>query len=165
MRELMVPVFHNGERIYQSPSVKEIAAYCTQEKATLWDETKRLFYEPRYLEMCKKYMSRISNWGAENNKLEVNFENIRKNGIRAFDEKEVFRLCSKTIREEDYDEEDLNVTKREEFDKTQEYEVGKKQYDRQNKAPYMAPGIGIDLDDLNRELSQEIKKIYKDDGQ
>ena len=67
--------------------------------------------------------------------------------------------------EEDYDEEDLNVTKREEFDKTQEYEVGKKQYDRQNKAPYMASGIGIDLDDLNRELSQEIKKIYKDDGQ
>lgn len=59
----------------------------------------------------------------------------------------------------------MNVTKREEFDKTQEYEVGKKQYDRQNKAPYMAPGIGIDLDDLNRELSQEIKKIYKDDGQ
>ena len=67
--------------------------------------------------------------------------------------------------EEDYDEEDLKVTNREEFDKTQEYEIGKKQYDKQNQMPYMAPGIGIDLDDLNRELSQEIKKIYKDDGQ
>ena len=71
----------------------------------------------------------------------------------------------KKYQQDVFDEEDLNVTKREEFDKTQEYEVGKKQYDRQNKAPYMAPGIGIDLDDLNRELSQEIKKIYKDDGQ
>lgn len=64
-----------------------------------------------------------------------------------------------------FDEEDLNVTKHEDFDKTQEYEGGKKQYDKQKQMPYMAPGIGIDLDDLNRELSQEIKKIYKDDSQ
>lgn len=64
-----------------------------------------------------------------------------------------------------FDEEDMNVTKHEDFDKTQEYEVGKKQYDKQKQMPYMAPGIGIDLDDLNRELSQEIKKIYKDDSQ
>lgn len=44
MREILVPVFHNGECVYQSPSVKEIAEYCRQEKDTLWDETKRLFY-------------------------------------------------------------------------------------------------------------------------
>ena len=85
-------------------------------------ETKRLFYEPRYLEMCKKYMSRISNWGAENNKLEVNFENIRKNGIRAFDEKEVFRLCSKTIREEDYDEDEFMLYLSYELFKRQQYD-------------------------------------------
>lgn len=30
--------------MYQSPSVMEIAEYCKQEKKTLWDETKRLFY-------------------------------------------------------------------------------------------------------------------------
>ena len=55
MRELMVPVFRNGECIYQSPSVKEIAAYCTQEKATLWDETKRLFYPHRvYVDLSDK---------------------------------------------------------------------------------------------------------------
>ena len=29
---------------YHSPSVMEIAEYCRQEKDTLWDETKRLFY-------------------------------------------------------------------------------------------------------------------------
>ena len=44
MREILVPVFRNGECVYQSPSVKEIAEYCRQEKDTLWDETKRLFY-------------------------------------------------------------------------------------------------------------------------
>ena len=44
MREIMVPIFKNGECVYQSPSVREIADYCRQEKKTLWDETKRLFY-------------------------------------------------------------------------------------------------------------------------
>ncbi len=44
MREIMIPVFRKGECIYQSPSVSEIACYCRQEKDTLWDETKRLFY-------------------------------------------------------------------------------------------------------------------------
>ena len=44
MREILVPVFRTGECVYQSPSVKEIAQYCRQEKDTLWDETKRLFY-------------------------------------------------------------------------------------------------------------------------
>ena len=44
MRELLVPVFRKGECIYNSPSVMEIASYCREEKETLWDETKRLFY-------------------------------------------------------------------------------------------------------------------------
>lgn len=47
MREIMIPVFRKGECIYQSPSVAEIAKYCKQEKETLWDETKRLFYPHR----------------------------------------------------------------------------------------------------------------------
>lgn len=47
MREILVPVFINGECVYNSPSVMEIAAYCKQEKDTLWDETKRLFYPHR----------------------------------------------------------------------------------------------------------------------
>src|SRR5699024_5344882 len=44
MREILVPIFRNGECVYQSPSVMEIAEYCRQEKKTLWEETKRLFY-------------------------------------------------------------------------------------------------------------------------
>ena len=43
MREILVPVFINGECVYNSPSVMEIAQFCKEEKETLWDETKRLF--------------------------------------------------------------------------------------------------------------------------
>lgn len=55
MREIMVPVFRKGECIYQSPSVTEIAQYCKQEKDTLWDETKRLFYPHKvHVDLSKK---------------------------------------------------------------------------------------------------------------
>ena len=42
LRELLVPVFKDGECVYTSPSVMEIRDICTREKETLWDETKRL---------------------------------------------------------------------------------------------------------------------------
>ncbi len=42
LRELMVPVFQNGECCYSSPKVMEIRAYCQKEQNTLWDETRRL---------------------------------------------------------------------------------------------------------------------------
>lgn len=42
MREILVPVFRDGECVYSSPSVMELRDYCTKEKETLWDETKRL---------------------------------------------------------------------------------------------------------------------------
>ncbi|MBQ7972939.1 MAG: nicotinate phosphoribosyltransferase [Lachnospiraceae bacterium] len=41
IRELMVPVFVNGECVYTSPKVMEIRDYCTKELNTLWDETRR----------------------------------------------------------------------------------------------------------------------------
>ena len=42
MKEILVPVFLNGECVYTSPSVMELRDYCTKEKNTLWEETKRL---------------------------------------------------------------------------------------------------------------------------
>lgn len=55
MKELLVPIFKNGECVYKSPSVTEIAAYCRHEKKTLWDETKRLFYPHRvYVDLSQK---------------------------------------------------------------------------------------------------------------
>ena len=55
MREMLQPIFIHGECVYTSPSVMEIAAYCKQEKETLWDETKRLFYPHKvYVDLSKK---------------------------------------------------------------------------------------------------------------
>ena len=42
VRELLVPIFKNGECVYDSPATMEIAEICKKEKDTLWDETKRL---------------------------------------------------------------------------------------------------------------------------
>ncbi|MGN0299704.1 MAG: nicotinate phosphoribosyltransferase [Lachnospiraceae bacterium] len=42
MREMLVPVFLNGQCVYQSPSVMEIREICKQEKETLWPESLRL---------------------------------------------------------------------------------------------------------------------------
>lgn len=55
LREILQPIFINGECKYQSPSVKEIAAYCRKEKATLWDETMRLFNPHKvYVDLSQK---------------------------------------------------------------------------------------------------------------
>lgn len=55
VKEILVPIFRNGECIYQSPSVKEIAAYCKEEKDTLWEETLRLFYPHQvYVDLSQK---------------------------------------------------------------------------------------------------------------
>ena len=68
MREILVPVFKNGACIYKSPSVMEIAEYCRNEKKTLWDETKRLFYphqvyvdlSPKLYEVKKSLLDQMS---------------------------------------------------------------------------------------------------------
>ena len=42
LREILKPVFLNGECVYKSPKVMDIRDYCQKELATLWDETRRL---------------------------------------------------------------------------------------------------------------------------
>ena len=55
VREILLPIFKNGECLYKSPTLNEIAAYCREEKDTLWDETKRLFYPHRvYVDLSQK---------------------------------------------------------------------------------------------------------------
>ena len=55
MKEILHPIFIHGECKYQSPSVKEIAEFCRQEKDTLWDETKRLFNPHKvYVDLSRK---------------------------------------------------------------------------------------------------------------
>lgn len=40
-RELLVPIFKNGECVYRSPSLKFIRAYCAEQVGTLWEEVVR----------------------------------------------------------------------------------------------------------------------------
>ena len=42
IREILVPIFKNGQCVYKSPSVMDIRTYCQKELDTLWDETRRL---------------------------------------------------------------------------------------------------------------------------
>ncbi len=48
LRELLVPVFRNGECVYQSPRIHDIREYCKAEIMTLWDEVKRFENPHRY---------------------------------------------------------------------------------------------------------------------
>ena len=54
-RELQVPIFKNGELVYQKPSLDDIRTYCLQQVDTLWDEVKR-FDNPHnyYVDLSQK---------------------------------------------------------------------------------------------------------------
>ena len=47
-RELQVPIFKNGELVYDLPTLDEIQAYCASEVATLWPEVLRFDYPHNY---------------------------------------------------------------------------------------------------------------------
>ncbi len=86
-------------------------------------ETKRLFYEPRFIEMCRKYAATTGVWEQENEKEAPTLEGLMEKGIGAFDEKEVFRICSRKIRDDNYEEDDFlsylsfEMFKRQQYDK------------------------------------------------
>lgn len=47
-KELLVPIFKDGECVYESPSIHEIKDYCKRQIMTLWDEVKRFENPHRY---------------------------------------------------------------------------------------------------------------------
>ena len=54
-KELQVPIFKDGELVYDLPSLEEIRTYCAQQVDTLWDEIKR-FENPQtyYVDLSQK---------------------------------------------------------------------------------------------------------------
>ena len=54
-KELQVPIFKNGELVYDRPTLSEIRDYCLQQVDTLWDEVKR-FENPHtyYVDLSQK---------------------------------------------------------------------------------------------------------------
>ena len=54
-KNLRVQVFDKGECVYESPSIEEIKAYCSQQAAALWDETLRFENpQPYYVDLSKE---------------------------------------------------------------------------------------------------------------
>ena len=54
-KELQVPIFKNGELVYQCPTLEEVRTYCLEQVDTLWDEVKR-FDNPHtyYVDLSQK---------------------------------------------------------------------------------------------------------------
>ncbi|MFV0529724.1 MAG: nicotinate phosphoribosyltransferase [Lachnospiraceae bacterium] len=58
MRQLLEPVFLDGECVYTSPSVMEIRSRCQAELGTLWDESKRFANpHPVFVDLSEKLYS------------------------------------------------------------------------------------------------------------
>ena len=47
-KELLVPIFLNGKRVYECPSLQEIQDYCREQVDMLWDEVKRFDNPHKY---------------------------------------------------------------------------------------------------------------------
>ena len=64
-RELLQPIFRNGELLYDTPPLAEIKAYCKEQVDLLWDEVKR-FENPHsyYVDLSEKL------WEIKNSLLE-----------------------------------------------------------------------------------------------
>ena len=54
-KELLVPIFRNGELVYERPSLPEIKKFCAEQLDTLWDEVRR-FENPHqyYVDLSQK---------------------------------------------------------------------------------------------------------------
>ena len=55
LRELLVPIFKDGECVYESPSTEEIRSYCQDQVGRLWEEVRR-FENPHiyYVDLSQK---------------------------------------------------------------------------------------------------------------
>lgn len=70
-------------------------------------DSKRLFYELRYMDMCRKHMGTILKNHQEAAKEELTLEIVKDRGLENFREDELMILCSKTIRETNYANDDF----------------------------------------------------------
>ena len=54
-RELLVPIFINGKRVYDCPPLEQVRDYCKAQVDTLWDEVKRFDNpHPYYVDLSEK---------------------------------------------------------------------------------------------------------------
>ncbi len=70
-------------------------------------DTRRLFYEIPFISLCRRYRAATMNGAEENERITLDFETLKRYGFSAFDEQEIFLLCSRHIREQGYEEDDF----------------------------------------------------------
>ena len=68
-------------------------------------ESRRLFYDKHYLELCRPDPEQEEEEGYCSRPL--TFEEVQDNGLEQYEHEEVFHLCSKKIREDNYAEDDF----------------------------------------------------------
>lgn len=79
---------------------------CHYTDSILYD-TVRLFYEMRFMELCKKRISGDMATEKNEESKPLSFENLKLYGMQSYDEEEVFLLCTKRIREQEDMEDDF----------------------------------------------------------
>ena len=70
-------------------------------------ETRRLFYEMRFIELCKNRKMMHPEYVKGESHVAISFETLKKYGMQKFDKQEIFVLCSKRIREQEDVEDDF----------------------------------------------------------
>ncbi len=87
-------------------------------------ETRRLFYEPRFLDMCQKYGVTLKGEKQTGRKEKATLEMVKERGFSDFKDRDVFRLCTRKIRESDYESDEFllyltfEMFRRGQYDKT-----------------------------------------------
>ncbi len=70
-------------------------------------ESRRLFYELRYMDMCKRYINGMRLQKQEEEEEELTLETVQETGLERYTDKEMLTLCTKTIRETNYESNDF----------------------------------------------------------
>lgn len=124
--EQRVPYFDEGCQVYLYNKESRIVWESKEGRYyvdSISYDTKRLFYETRYVEMYKRFAEVKESEKRALEKPELHYESLKTDGIENYDETDVFRFCSKKIREENYEEDDFltymcyELYKKEQYDK------------------------------------------------
>ncbi len=69
--ELQVPIFVNGECVYDAPDTEGVKQYCIEQMDTLWEEVKRLRFPHRYYVDYSKKLFDLKNDLIKQNTVEI----------------------------------------------------------------------------------------------